>query len=276
MQNFRFESGSYVFSSDAARSMENAAMALQRAGYMVLEKRNNYTSYTLVFMAPSYLKVEKYAGGSYVFSSDAQKAAEECAAAMAAQGKVILEKNVSGTSFSISYLSTGYNGAVETQTYTSGSYVFSSDAQKAMNETAAALQGINAIILEKRLNGTSYTIVFQAQFRLETQTYTSGSYIFSSDSAKSMVETAAALKSVQNVIILEKRQAGTSYNIVFLAPFRLEPQKYVSGYYTFASDAQRAAGETAAALASQGLRVLEKNVSGTQFTITYFRPGYYY
>jgi hypothetical protein len=99
--------------------------------------------------------------------------------------------------------------------------------------------------------------------------------VFSSDAAKSMNEAAAALQSVRNVVILEKRQNGTSYNIVFLAAFRLQPQKYVSGNYTFSSDAQKAAVETAAALASQGMVILEKNVAGTQFTITYFRPYYY-
>jgi hypothetical protein len=256
--------------------MENAAASLQRAGYAVMEKRNNYTSYTLVFMAPSYMKVEKYVSGNFVFSSDAQKAAEECVRAMETQGKVILEKNVSGTSFTVSYLSNGYTGNMQNQTYTSGNFVFASDAQKAMNETVAALQRINAVILEKRLTGTSYTIVFMSQYRLETQNYASGNFVFSSDAQRSMNETAAALQSVQNVIIMEKRLTGTSYNIVFLAQFRLEPQKYVSGNYTFSSDAQRAAGETAAALASQGMVILEKNVSGTQFTITYFRPGYYY
>ena len=275
-QNFRFQSGSFVFSSDAVRSMENAALALQRAGYTVLEKRNNYTSYTLVFMAPSYLKVEKYVSGNFVFSSDAQKAADECVRAMETQGKVILEKNVSGTSFTVSYLSSGSGWNMQTQTYTSGTFVFSSDAQRAMNETVAALQAINAVILEKRLTGTSYTIVFQSQYRLETQNYASGSFVFSSDAARAMGETAAALQGVRNVVIMEKRLTGTSYNIVFLAPFRLEPQKYVSGNYTFSSEAQRAATETAAALASQGMIILEKNVSGTRFTITYFRPGYYY
>jgi len=276
MQNFRFESGNFVFSSDAVRSMENAALSLRRNGYTVLEKRNNFTSYTLVFVAPSFLKVDKYVSGNFVFSSEAQKAADDCVRAMESQNKVVLEKNVSGTSFTVSYLSTGYNWNMQTQTYTSGNFVFSSDAQKSMNETVAALQAINAVILEKRLNGTSYIIVYQAPFRLETQNYTSGNFVFSSDAQRSMNETVAALQRLRNVVIMEKRQTGTSYNVVFLAPFKMEPQKYVSGNYVFASDAQRAAGETAAALASQGLIVLEKNVSGTQFTITYFSPGYSY
>ena len=221
MQNFRFQSGNFVFSSDAVRSMENAALSLRRNGYTVLEKRNNFTSYTLVFVAPSFLKVDKYVSGNFVFSSEAQKAADDYVRAMESQNKVILEKNVFGTSFTVSYLSTGYDWNMQTQTYTSGNFVFSSDAQRSMNETVAALQAINAVILEKR-------------------------------------------------------QTGTSYNVVFLAPFRMEPQKYVSGNYVFSSDAQRAAGETAAALASQGMIVLEKNVSGTRFTITYFSPGYSY
>lgn len=221
MQNFRFQSGNFVFSSDAVRSMENAALSLRRNGYTVLEKRNNFNSYTLVFLAPSFLKVDKYVSGNFVFSSDARKAADEFVRAMESRNKVILEKNVSGTSFTVSYLSTGYNWNMQTQTYTSGNFVFSSDAQRSMNATVAALQTINAVILEKRLNGTSYVIVYQA-------------------------------------------------------PFKLEPQKYVSGNYVFASDAQRAAGETAAALASQGMIILEKNVSGTQFTITYFYPRYNY
>lgn len=276
MQNFRFDSGSFVFSSDAVRSMENAALSLRRNGYTVLEKRNNFNSYTLVFVAPAFLKVEKYVSGNFVFSSDAQKAAEECVRAMESRNKVVLEKNVSGTSFTVSYLSTGYDWNMQTQTYTSGNFVFSSDAQRSMNETVAALQAINAVILEKRLNGTSYVIVYQAPFRLETQTYNSGNFVFSSDAARSMNETAAALQRVRNLVIMEKRQTGTSYTVVFLAPFKMEVQKYVSGNYVFSSDAQRAAGETAAALASQGMIVLEKNVSGTQFTITYFFPGYNY
>lgn len=221
MQNFRFESGNFVFSSDAVHSMENAALSLKRNGYTVLEKRNNFNSYSLVFLAPSFLKMDKYVSGNFVFSSDAQKAADECVRAMESQNKVILEKNVSGTSFTVSYLSSGSSWNMQTQTYMSGNFVFSSDAQRSMNETVAALQAINAVILEKRPNGTSYVIVYQA-------------------------------------------------------PFKVEPQKYVSGNYVFASDAQRAAGETAAALASQGMIVLEKNVSGTQFTITYFSPRYNY
>jgi len=275
-QTFRFDSGTFVFASDANRSMEEGAAALQRAGYLVLEKRSNYNTYSLVFQAPSYMRIGKYVSGTYTFASDAQKAAAECAAAMQAQGKLILEKNVSGTQFTVSYLEGGYNnGYNETQTYNSGTFVFASDAAKAMNETAAALQSIGAVIIEKRQNGTSYTIVFQAQFRMETQNYASGTFVFASDAARSMNETAAALQSIRNVIILEKRQNGTTYNIVFLAAFRLQPQKYTSGTYTFASDAQKAAGETAAAFASQGMIILEKNVTGTQFTITYFRPSYY-
>ena len=221
MQQFRFESGSFVFASDAKQSMENAAAALQRAGYALLEKRSNYTTYTLVFLAPSHLKVEKYVSGNFVFASDAKKAADDCVRAMESQGKVVLEKNVSGTSFVVSYLGYGNGGYMQNQTYESGRFVFGSDASKSLNEALAALQGVNAVILEKRLSGNAYTIVFQA-------------------------------------------------------PFRVEFQKYVSGNYTFASEAQRAAAETASALASQGLKILEKNVAGTQFTITYFRPGYYY
>ena len=105
--------------------------------------------------------------------------------------------------------------------------------------------------------------------------FQSGNFVFSSDAQRSMNEAVAALQAI-NAVILEKRLNGTSYVIVYQAPFKVEPQKYVSGNYVFASDAQRAAGETAAALASQGMIVLEKNVSGTQFTITYFSPRYNY
>jgi len=276
MQQLRFESSSFVFASDAKRSMENAAEALDRAGYAVLEKRNNFTVYTLVFLAPSHLKVEKYNSGTFVFASEAKRAADECVAAMEGQGKVVLEANVSGTSFVVSYLSSGYSGYMQTQTYESGAFVFSSDARRSMDEAAAALQGAGAIILEKRLTGTSYTIVYQAPYRMETQNYASGSFVFSSDAKRSMEEAAAALQRVRGLVILEKRLTGTTYNVVFLSYNRIEPQKYVSGSYTFASEAQRAAAETAAAFASQGLIILEKNVSGTQFTITYFHPGYNY
>lgn len=276
MQQFRFESSNFVFASDAKRSMENAAGALSRAGYAVLEKRNNFTAYTLVFLAPSGLKVEKYNSGNFVFASDAKKAADDCVRAMEGQGKVVLEVNVSGTSFVVSYLSNGYSGYMQTQTYESGSFVFASDARRSMDEAAAALQGAGAIILEKRLTGTSYTLVYQTPYRMETQNYASGSFVFSSDAQRSLDEAAAALQRVRGLVILEKRLSGTSYTIVFLSRSRLELQKYASGSYTFASDAQRAAAETAAAFASQGLIVLEKNVYGTQFTITYFHPGYYY
>lgn len=276
MQQFRFESGVFVFQSDAKRSMENAADALQRARYTVLEKRNNLTSYTLVFLAPSYLKVEKYQSGSFVFQSEAQKAADDCVRAMEAQGKTVLERNVSGTSFTVSYLGYGAAGYMQPQTYASGSFVFQSDASKSMNEAVEALKNLGAVILEKRLSGTSYTLVFQAPYRLEFQTYASGSFVFQSDASKALADTAAALQGVRGFAVVEKRLSGTSYNVVFLAPYRVEFQKYVSGQYTFASDAQRAAAETAAAFASQGLRVLEKNVIGTRFTITYFQPGYYY
>ncbi|MCM2266337.1 MAG: hypothetical protein NDI60_01030 [Elusimicrobiales bacterium] len=276
LQQFRFESGSFVFSSDARRSMENAATALQRAGYTVLEKRSSFSSYTLVFLAPSYLRVEKYNSGSFVFSSDANKAADEFVAAMERQGNVVLERNVSGTSFTVNYLGRGNGYYNQTQTYTSGSFVFGSDAARSLNEAVEALNSLGAIVLEKRLNGTSYTIVFQAQYRLEPQTYASGSFVFGSDAARSMNEAAAALQKVRGLVVMEKRLNGTSYTIGFFSPTRIEPQKYVSGVYTFSSEAQRAAAETAAAFASQGMLILEKNVSGTQFTITYFHPGYYY
>ena len=276
MQQFRFESSNFVFVSDAKRSMENAAEAISRAGYTVLEKRSNFNSYTLVFIAPSFLKVEKYNSGTFVFASEAKRAAEECVAAMQGQGKVVLEANVTGTSFVVSYLSAGHTGYMQTQTYESGSFVFASDARRSMDEAAAALQGAGAIMLEKRLAGTSYTLVYQTPYLMETQNYASGSFVFSSDAKRSLDEAAAALQRVRGLVILEKRLTGTTYNIVFLSQSRLELQKYASGNYTFASEAQRAAAETAAAFASQGLVILEKNVSGTQFTITYFHPGYYY
>lgn len=276
MQQFRFESGAFTFVSDARQSMENAAAALQRAGYMVLEKRNNFTAYTLVFLAPSYLKVEKFTSGTFVFVSDAKKAADECVTAMERQGNVVLEKNVSGTAFTVSYLSTGQNWQYKTQTYQSGSFVFVSDARASMEEAAAALQQTGAVILEKRLSGTAYTIVFQSFYPPEPQGYSSGSFVFVSDARQSMAEAAAALRKVRGLVILEKRLEGASYHIKFLSHSRIEPQKYVSGNYTFVSEAKRAAEETAAAFASQGLIVLEKNVGGTQYTITYFHPGYYY
>jgi hypothetical protein len=275
MQQFRFESSNFVFSSDARSSMENAAAALARAGYTVLEKRNNYTAYTLVFLAPSYLKVEKYTSGTFVFSSDAKKAAEECVKAMEGQGKVVLETNVTGTSFVVSYLNSGQGWQFKTQTYQSGNFVFSSDARASMDEAAAALQSVGAVILEKRLTGTSYTIVFQGFYTLDPQGYDSGNFVFSSDAKRSMDEAAAALQRVRGLVILEKRLTGTSYHIQFLSHTAIQPQKYVSGNYTFSSDAKRAAEETAAAFASQGLIVIEKNVCGTQYTITYFHPGYY-
>ncbi|OGR77540.1 MAG: hypothetical protein A2X32_01325 [Elusimicrobia bacterium GWC2_64_44] len=276
IQQFRFQSSSFVFGSDARQSMENAADALRRAGYTVLEKRNDFNAYTLVFLAPSSLRVQKYVSGNFVFGSEAQRAAEEFVRAMEGQGKVVLEKNVSGTSFTVSYLTSGYGGYTQQQTYRSGNFVFGSDAQRSLNETAAALQGIGAVILEKRLEGTSYTIVFQYSYKLETQNYASGNFVFGSDAQRSMAETAEALKRVSGVVVLEKRLSGTSYNIVFFAPNTLQTQKYVSANYTFGSDAQRAAAETAAALASQGMIILEKNVAGTQFTITYVYGGYQY
>jgi len=219
MHNFRFDSSAFPFMSDASASMESAAADLQRAGFLVLEKRPNYTSYSLVFMAPSYMSIGRYTSGTYQFQSDAQRAAEECKRAMSAQGKIILEKNVNGTQFTISYLSSGS--------------------------------------------------------QMMTQTYTAGTYSFQSDAAQAMNATAEALKSMRGVVVLEKIQNFTTYTVKFLAPFRLEPQKYVSGTYNFQSDAQRAAGETAAAFASQGMIVLEKNVNWTQFTITYVSPRYY-
>jgi glutaredoxin-related protein len=276
MQQFRFESSSFVFGSDARQSLENAAAALQRAGHIVLEKRNNFNSYTLVFRAPSSLKVQKYVSGNFVFGSEAQRAAEEFVLAMQGQGKVVLEKNVSANTFTVSYLTSVHSGYTQQQTYRSGNFVFGSDAARSMTETVTALQGMGAVVLEKRLEATSYTIVYQYSYKLETQNYASGNFIFGSDAARSMTETAEALKRVNGLVVLEKRLAGTSYNIVFFAPYSLQPQKYVSGNYTFGSDAQRAAAETAAALASQGMIILEKNVAGTQFTITYIYGGSQY
>lgn len=276
LQQQRFESGSFVFSGDARRSMENAAEALQRARYTVLEKRLGYNSYTLVFLAPSHLRVEKYASGAFTFASDAQRAADDCVSAMESQGKIVLERNVNGNRFTVSYLGYGNGGYMQTQTYASGVFTFSSDAQRSMNEAVAALQDLGAVLLEKRLAGNSYTLVFQAPYRLEFQTYASGNFVFSSDAQRALADTAAALQGPRGFTVVEKRMTGNSYNVVFIAPFKVEFQKYASGSYTFASDAQRAAAETAAAFASQGMKVVEKNVSGTQFTITYFHPGYYY
>lgn len=221
-EQFRFESGSFTFGSEADASRELAVRALRRAGYAVLEERDNFTRYTLVFMAPAYLKIEKFESGNFTFSSEAKAAADDCVRAMEKQGNVVLERNVSGTRFTVSYLGRGHGSYMETQTYESGNFTFSSDAERAMDEAAAALS---------RLHGTA---------------------------------------------VLEKRRNGTRFTLVFFSRTRIETQKYESGNFTFSNDAKRAADEAAAAFASQGLVVLEKNVSGTRFTITYFRPGYYY
>lgn len=275
-QEFRFESGSFVFSSDADESRLYAVAALRRAGHVLLEQRDNVTRYSLVFRAPSYHKVERYESGAFVFGSEAKQAADECVRALERQGKVILEKNVQGTRFTVSYLGTVWQGQSQNQTYQSGSFVFSSEARESMEAAAEALKRLGAVIIEKRQAGTSYTIVFQAYQRLEFQTYQSGAYVFSSDAKEGLELAAAALERAGGTAVVERRQNGTRFTVVFVSREKIRTQKYESGAYTFSSEAKQAAEETAAAFASQGFIVLEKNVQGTRFTVTYFSPGYQY
>ncbi len=275
-RQFSFESGSFTFGSEADDSRETAVRALRRAGYAVLEERDNFTSYSLVFLAPAYLKIDRYESGDFTFSSEAKKAADDCVRAMERQGNVVLERNVSGTRFTVSYLGRGHGSYTETQTYESGSFTFSSDAERAMDDAAEAIKRLGGTVLEKRRNGTRFTITYQAPYRLETQTYESGSFTFGSEAERAMDDAAAALSRLNGVAVLEKRRDGTRFTLVFFSRTRIETLKYESGSFTFSSEAKRAADEAAAAFASQGLVVLEKNVSGTRFTITYFRPAYYY
>ncbi|MEK7721361.1 MAG: hypothetical protein AAB359_03120 [Elusimicrobiota bacterium] len=105
IKNFRFNSGGFTFRSEADKSMNNAVAALQVAGYPVLEKHRGINAYTLVFLAPGDARIEQYKSGTYPFSNDAKKAADEVVASLESQGMVVLEKRVDRTSFTISYLS---------------------------------------------------------------------------------------------------------------------------------------------------------------------------
>jgi len=214
---FGFESSAFTLTSDAPRAMEEAAISLQRTGYTVLEKRSEFTKFTIFFQAPSDMQLKKHISGTFASDSAARKAAEECKSVLEALKMPVLEKRVSNASFNITYLATKSLASMEPQTFNRNSFSFDGDAARSMEETATVLRSVNAVILEKR-------------------------------------------------------QRGNEYNIVFLAPFKLVTEKYVSPVYSFPSDAKKAIAATEADLASKGMVVLEKKVDFNKFTVTYFNP----
>ncbi|MDO8804687.1 MAG: hypothetical protein Q7R35_09645 [Elusimicrobiota bacterium] len=108
-RQFSFDSGDFTFASDARKSMNNAIAELQRAGYPILEKRDNVNSYTLVFLATNYAGIKQYKSGQFTFLSDTEKAANEAVTTLRSRGMIVLEKKIDWTSFTVSYLNPGWN-----------------------------------------------------------------------------------------------------------------------------------------------------------------------
>lgn len=99
----RFDSGRFVWASDATRSFSEAVENLRRANVFVLEQRMNYDSYTIVFETRGYNQVQRYNSMTYAWSNEAERAANEMAMSYAYRGMIILEKNIRRDSFTISY-----------------------------------------------------------------------------------------------------------------------------------------------------------------------------
>ena len=212
-----FNSGQFTFADEARKSMDNAVAALQKAGYIVSEKYGNFNSYTLVFQAPGYARIEQYKGGGYTFPSDAQKAANEYASSFTSQGAIVLEVNVNQTSFTLSYLLTGPypNPGCRQLTFNSGQFAFANDARKSMDNAVAALQKAGYIINEKHDNFNSYTLSFLALGYAKIDQYKSSKFASPSDAQKAANEYADSFTS-QGAVVLEVNVNWTSFTISYL------------------------------------------------------------
>ncbi len=217
MKTFGFESGAFTLTSDAPRAMEEAALSLQRTGYIVLEKKSEFTKFSIFFQAPVDMQIAKHVSGTFMSDSTAQKAAEECKKTLEALGMPVLEKRTSGPTFTITYLATIAVASMEPQTYGRNSFSFDGDAAKSMEETAGVLRGVKAVILEKRQRGNEYKIVFLAPFKLVTQQYTSAVFSFPSDAKKALDVTMEDLTS-KGMVILEKKVDFNKFTLTYFSP----------------------------------------------------------
>lgn len=101
-----FQSGEFRFASEAEKSMDYAVAALKNRGFNVLESNRDWAKYKIVFMAPAFTQVQRYASQTYTFHSDAEKGLKQAVQSFEATGAVILEQNLQWDYFVIQYLMT--------------------------------------------------------------------------------------------------------------------------------------------------------------------------
>ncbi|OGS51388.1 MAG: hypothetical protein A3J79_08740 [Elusimicrobia bacterium RIFOXYB2_FULL_62_6] len=201
--------------------MDSAVKELAMARLTVMESRQNGARYSLSFMAPRGVRVEKYVSGQYSYYSDAKAGLEQAVASLKANGKVLIETRLNGAGFTLSYLDglrQDSDWTTRRFSFQSGSFSYYSDAKASLQEAVEQLREVGCDIYESRLNGSSYTLVFDGPARSAVQNYASGQYSFFSEAKNGMAQTVRSLESRGNVI-LEARLNGSAFTVSYLTSY---------------------------------------------------------
>ena len=87
--------------------MRTAEKALENAGYVVLEKGSRNSAFSIDFQGPNGLKMEGYQSETLKDANETTRTVSEIANTLQSRGNIVIENNVTDTSFIIKCLSVG-------------------------------------------------------------------------------------------------------------------------------------------------------------------------
>lgn len=101
--------------------------------------------------------------------------------------------------------------------FQSGRFDWSNDARRSFDEAVEALRRANVFILEKRLDYSSYRLVFETRRYARVERYDSMIYTWSGDAQRAADEMARSY-AYRGYIVLEKNVRRTSFTISYFDP----------------------------------------------------------
>jgi len=226
---------------------------------------------------PGYQQnIIKFESGEFNYASDAEDSFNAALQQLKERGYTILESRLNWNKYIINFIAP--NKRLER--YVSGQYTFISDAEDAIIQTVNSLKERGYVILEQRINSDrrSFTISYLASdyspYPPGNINFESGEFNYASDADDSFNSALQQLQE-RGYTILESRLNWNKYIINFIAPNN-KVERYVSGQYTFISDAEDALFQTVNSLKEKGYVILEQRINSDRksFTISYLVSVY--